>query len=62
VRTIFWSVIIVILILVVISLMLYSGEEEVAVELRVPGENISNMLEDLRAAVDEMEAKKFKLI
>ena len=56
-RTFFWSVITVILILVVISLVLYSGEEEGIVEPRVLGENISNTISNLRAAVDEMEVK-----
>ena len=52
-RTFFWSVITIILILVVISLALYSGEEEEVVE-PLP-EAVSNMIGDLRAAVDEME-------
>ena len=56
-RAFFWSVIILILLLSIISLMLYSGEEQVAVEPLILGENISNMLDNLRAALEEMEAK-----
>ena len=54
-RTVFWSIIAGILILTIISLALYSGEEEVLPE-PIP-ENISKMLGGLRDAVDAMEDK-----
>jgi len=53
-RKFFWSVIALILVLVLISLALYSGEETTVAE-PLP-ENISQMIGDLRAAVDNMEA------
>lgn len=59
-KKIFWTVITSILFLSVLSLILYSGEEEVITE-PVP-EHIADMLTDLRETVDDMAGKYAKMV